>query len=65
VIAGRLETGAEEPMKEDTMKHIEKNILRNALTALQVLAISNADEYLQELAERALEILEAQPTPTA
>jgi len=36
----------------------EKSIMRNALTALQVLAISNADEFLQDLSERALEILE-------
>lgn len=36
----------------------ESAILRNALTALQVLAISNADEFLQYLSERALEILE-------
>lgn len=37
----------------------EKSTLRNALTALQVLAISNADEFLQELSEKALEVLGA------
>lgn len=36
----------------------EKSIMRNALTALQVLAISNADDFLQDLSERALYILE-------
>ena len=36
----------------------ESAILRNALTALQVLVISNTDEFLQDLSERALEILE-------
>lgn len=37
----------------------EKSTLRNALTALQVLAISNADDFLQELSEKALEVLGA------
>ena len=36
----------------------EKQLLRNALTALQVLALSNADDFLQDLAEKSLEILE-------
>ena len=36
----------------------EKAILRNALTALQVLAISDADDFLQDLAEKALDVLE-------
>ena len=39
------------------MKYTDKNILKNALVSLQVLAIANCDEYLETLAERALEIL--------
>lgn len=37
---------------------IDTQLLRNAITALQILAIANADEKMQTLAENALEELE-------
>lgn len=36
----------------------EVGLLKNALTALQVLAISEADEFLENLAESALNIFD-------
>ena len=36
---------------------IEKQKLKNAITALQVLALSNADEFFEDLAEECLEVL--------
>lgn len=36
---------------------IEKQKLKNAITTLQVLALSNADDFLGELAEECLEVL--------
>lgn len=36
----------------------QKALLKNSLTALQVLALSAADEFLKNLAEKALESLE-------
>lgn len=35
----------------------ESHVLRNALTALQILALSNADEFLKNLAETALDAI--------
>lgn len=36
----------------------EIGILRNSIVALQVLAISNADEFLENLASKSMEVLE-------
>jgi len=38
--------------------YTDVNTIRNGLVALQVLALSNADEYLENLAEKGLEALE-------
>lgn len=35
----------------------ERHVLRNALTALQILALSNADEFLKNLTKTALEAI--------
>lgn len=38
--------------------YTDVNTIRNSLVALQVLALSNADEYLENLAEKGLEALD-------
>lgn len=42
----------------NTLSYTEHNIIRNALMALKVLALSAGDDYLDELSVRALEIFE-------
>lgn len=42
----------------DILSYIEHNIIRNALMALKVLALSAGDEYLDDLSIKALEIFE-------
>lgn len=42
----------------DTLSYIERNIIKNALFALKVLALSAGDNYLEELTTNALEIIE-------
>lgn len=38
--------------------YTDVNTIRNGLVALQVLALNNADEYLENLAEKGLEALD-------
>lgn len=42
----------------NTLSHTEHNTIRNALSALKVLAMSAGDNYLNKLTIKALEIIE-------